>query len=301
MYSTDTESAEITEFGQHSAAVRSAGWSLDGKFLASGSIDNQVFVYESGSKKRLWTLLHDDDVVAVAWHPSRPLLASSSNDGVVKIWNITVGKPDSSFDIGHGAQSLDWESNGERLAVGTWDHKVHIWHSVTRQITKTLSQYSGVVNAVRWNEDGTLIATGEDSGDVKIRLTKDGSILWSRHSQRPIADVAWSPNYAQVAVVGEDRTLEVWDPFNKLLIRKIDGHSDSIWSVDWSPDGNRLLTSSHDYTLKTWLVNDPHDDRVIEIPNRYPVNSISWSPDDSKIAAATVARPSLYSMRNRLS
>ncbi|MEZ5943912.1 MAG: protein kinase [Planctomycetaceae bacterium] len=289
--SSDTATAQITKIGQHSAAVRSVSWSPDGKFLASGSIDNKVCVYDLDSKKQLWTLSHNDNVVSVEWHPTRALLASSSNDGVVKVWNTGVGKPDSSFDIGHGAQSLDWEPNGERLAVGTWGRKVYIWHSITRQVTKTLSQYSGIVTAVRWSGDGTLIATGEDNGDVKVRSTADGSILWSHHSQRPIADVAWSPDDTQIAVVGEDRTIEVWDPFNKLLIRKIDGHNDSIWSVDWSQDGNRLLTSSHDYTLKTWLVNDPHDDRIIGIPNRHPVNSIAWSPDDSKIAAATVGSP----------
>ncbi|MCA9065962.1 MAG: WD40 repeat domain-containing protein, partial [Planctomycetaceae bacterium] len=289
--SSDTAPAQVTGIGQHSAAVRSVSWSPDGKFLASGSIDNQVCVYDLDSKKRLWTLSHSDHVVSVSWHPTRDLLASSSNDGVVKVWNPRVGKPDSSFDIGHGAQALDWEPNGERLAVGTWDHKVHIWHSVKRQVIKTLSQYSGIVTAVRWSSDGTLIATGEDSGDVRIRSTADGSIVWSHHSQRPIADVAWSPDDTQIAVVGEDRTIEVWDPFNRLLIRKIDGHGDSIWSIDWSQDGNRLLTSSHDYTLKTWLVNDPHDDRIIGIPGRHPVNSIAWSPDDSKIAAATVGSP----------
>ncbi|MCA9030997.1 MAG: protein kinase, partial [Planctomycetaceae bacterium] len=288
---SDTPSAQVTKIGQHGAAVRAVCWSPDGKQLASGSIDKQVCIYDLDSKERIWALPHEDNVVAIDWHPTRALLASSSNDGVVKVWNPNIGKVDSSFDIGNGAQSLHWQPNGDSLAVGTWGRKVYIWHSITRKVTQTFTHYSGVVSAVRWNGEGTLIATGEDSGDVKVCSTEDGSIQWSHHSARPIADVIWSPDSKLLAVVGDDRTIEVWDPFAKLLKRKIDGHSDSIWSVDWSSDGNRLLTSSHDYTLKTWLVNDPQDDRVIGIPDRQIVNSIAWSPDDSTIVAAAGGAP----------
>jgi WD40 repeat protein len=63
------------------------------------------------------------------------------------------------------------------------------------------------------------------------------------------------------------------------------GHTDWVWSVAWSPIGERIASGSSDATAQTWdATNGDH-------PNVYrrhtdTVYSVAWSPDGKRIASA---------------
>jgi len=57
---------------------------------------------------------------------------------------------------------------------------------------------------------------------------------------------------AAMVVSSEGKTIRVWDSENGQEIAQLNGHTDSVWSVSFSPDGNRLLTSSSDGTARVW-------------------------------------------------
>ena len=281
------EMSDVTQLGRHDSVVRAVSWSSDGQLLASGSVDQQVLVYEVESSKQIWNFSHDDHVVSLQWHPNRPLLASGSNDGVVKIWDTELGTLQREFDAGTGAESLDWSTDGNRLVVGTWGRQARIWDLQKESRSNDLKGYSSVLNAVRWNGKGTMIASGENNGELTVRNIKNQSLVWKQGTRRNIRDLVWSPDSSTLAAVGNDRSIKIWDPFFPTLLRRIEGHSDAVWSIDWSSDGQWLLSSAHDYRLRIWRAKDPEDDRVLRIPTAAPVTSLAWSPDDTRLAVGS--------------
>jgi U4/U6 small nuclear ribonucleoprotein PRP4 len=36
------------------------------------------------------------------------------------------------------------------------------------------------------------------------------------------------------------------------LLKTLEGHEGRVVGVDWTPDGRRLVTASHDRTFKVW-------------------------------------------------
>jgi WD40 repeat protein len=50
----------------------------------------------------------------------------------------------------------------------------------------------------------------------------------------------------------DDRTIKLWDPTTGELQQTLEGHSDSVRSVAFSPDGQLLASSSADNTIKLW-------------------------------------------------
>jgi WD40 repeat protein len=74
-------------------------------------------------------------------------------------------------------------------------------------------------------------------------------------------------------------------------VLKLEGHTDVITAITFSPDGKLLGTCSHDGTARVWdtndatcLLTDPHDR-----PNYYPI-AVAFSSDNSKVTVAHVAR-----------
>ena len=73
----------------HSGNVYSVCWSPDGKYLASGSIDKTLIIWDANSGQRLKPLEgHSSTVDSVSWSPDGKYLASGSEDNTVKIWGV---------------------------------------------------------------------------------------------------------------------------------------------------------------------------------------------------------------------
>ncbi len=73
--------------------------------------------------------------------------------------------------------------------------------------------------------------------------------------------------------------LTLWDLSTGELVRKIpDAHSDSIFSIDFSRDGERIVTSAADRFVKVFKVSDGKFERSFE-GHTHHVLGVAWSAD----------------------
>jgi WD40 repeat protein len=81
------------DFIGHSSSIFSLAFSPDGKYLASGSEDRTVKVWNIDSQKEVTTLQgHRYSVRSVAFSPDGKYLASGSDDKTVKLWSVESQK-----------------------------------------------------------------------------------------------------------------------------------------------------------------------------------------------------------------
>ncbi|MBL0323131.1 MAG: choice-of-anchor D domain-containing protein [Ignavibacteria bacterium] len=71
-----------------------------------------------------------------------------------------------------------------------------------------------------------------------------------------------------------------------VLIRTLNGHTNSVFDIAYSPDGSRIATASYDYTARAW---DANTGSLIRTLTGYTgwVVGIAYSPDGSRIATAS--------------
>ena len=94
------------------------------------------------------------------------------------------------------------------------------------------------------------------------------------------------PGWEAHRPASDDQTVRVWraDGQGEPLI--LSGHTGSVWSANYSPDGKHIVTASDDQTVRVWradgqgepLVLSGHTDRVW---------SASYSPDGKHIVTAS--------------
>jgi WD40 repeat protein len=66
----------------------------------------------------------------------------------------------------------------------------------------------------------------------------------------------------------------------------LEGHDDSVWSVTFSPDGQRLASGSRDKTVKIWDVTTGQCQATLEGHDDW-VESVAFSPDGQRLASGS--------------
>src|SRR5439155_4190663 len=76
-----------------------------------------------------------------------------------------------------------------------------------------------------------------------------------------------------------------WDAKKELLTKSVEGHSNRISSVVFSPDGETFASAAWDGTVQIWQSPSGRHLQTLQA-SRSRICAIAFSPDGRKIAAA---------------
>ena len=297
---------QLVVYGRHIDWISSLAWSPGGKYIASGSYDKTVQIWDAMSgdmyfmyqgHEHTWGMSR---VHTVSWSPNARMIASGGDDKTVQIWDASTAEHLYTYNA-HRAPVLAvaW-SPDQRFIASASDSITHIWDPSTR---KTRVDYNGHRNAVQciaWSPDSKFIATGSRDRTVLVcdttpwrtlttdrlsyRGQPDGSLITYTGHTDMVEALAWSPDGSRIASASSDRTVQVWDPTTGQIFLVYSGHSDAVKAVGWSPDGSQIASTGIDATVHIWdaltgdtlFVYDEHHARIY---------TLAWSPDGSRIAS----------------
>jgi len=104
-------------------------FSNDGNSLYVGSPGGRIVEIDIGSGRETKRFNgHTDSVRAIALSPAEDYLVSGGDSGCIIVWDIASEQPLVTLaDAGQSVISLDWSSDGRRIAAGKEDGTVPIW------------------------------------------------------------------------------------------------------------------------------------------------------------------------------
>jgi len=229
----------------HKSWITRVAWSGDGTLLVSASGDGTVRIWNPKTGSCLKTLRgHKGPVWAADVDVTSGIVASGGADDTVRLWDIASGRPSRNLK-GHesGVRSVLFYANGARLATGCEDKTVKLWDVQSRRLIRTLKGHEDGVFAVAMDpQEGLLASAGVErkvrlwdvaTGQCVRILTPGDSICWS---------VAFNNTGQILAVGGTSKTVTCWDVGSGRLLRSIEGHTETVISVDFSPDSNLIAS-----------------------------------------------------------
>src|SRR5439155_10826333 len=143
-----------------------------------------------------------------------------------------------------------------------------------------IKAHSDWVVAVAISPDGKTVASGGKDGMVRLWevSTRKKRAEYGKTGHGWVNCVAFSCGGRYLATGTTLATVQVWDLAKAKEYRSLVGHEGAISSVNFSPDGHKLLSGSEDTTALTWDVSGLNSRKLLEADETHSVNiDTLWS------------------------
>ncbi|KAH7558833.1 hypothetical protein BM1_04970 [Bipolaris maydis] len=215
----------------HNVEVRSLDFSPDSALLASAFSNDTIKIWHVSSGKCLQTLKYHDykgienkdikhEISSMTFSHDSILLASGSQDGVIKIWNVSNGKClHTLLNNGH-VRLVVFSRNSTCLASVSLTLEgltSKLWDLSSGKCIQNFTFYDlwrtgGYFGPVAMSHDLSMIAVLSYTPKIRIWHTWNGKRLQTLESHRKgVVSIAFSHDSTLLASGSPDNTVNIWD------------------------------------------------------------------------------------------
>ena len=277
----------------HAREAWAVDYTPDGRFLASGSDDGTMKIWEVATGRELATSInHAQTVVQTRFSPSGTRVASLCMDGSMRVWefNSTTGQPvgePRQVDEHRKGRSLCWSSDSRLIATGGNDGEVLIWDANTLQVIRRFQDHDATVRQILFLDGDRTLLTVSNGTTVCIRdLTQGDRVIHKWAEEFDTYSVALLPDGDTLAVGQARGVISLRSRSTGKLIGTLTGHRYGVFSMALSPDGKVLASGDEGGWVRLWRTEN-HQPLLALHAGESKVNSLAFPPLGDAIALAT--------------
>ncbi|HEX3148140.1 MAG TPA: WD40 repeat domain-containing protein [Gemmataceae bacterium] len=277
-----------TKLEGHTQNVTALAVSQDGKFLATGSSDKTIRLWDmTGTSARLARVYqgHSEEVASLAFSPDGQTLASGSNDQSVRLWRVSLADEHQNF-ADHTAYvwTAAFSPDGKMFADAGVDKVVYLRDTAGKVLHK-LEGHTGPVTAVAFSADSSKLASVGGDQVVRIWKTSDGKLIKELKGHTgPIMAVAFGGNDLLITG-GIDKTARVWDVNQDQPKMTLPANKSMIGAVALRADGKQAMVGTADGMLRIYDLSEANPKETAAFTAHLAgVGDIVYGPDGTKIA-----------------
>jgi WD40 repeat protein/DNA-binding SARP family transcriptional activator len=223
---------------------------------------------------------------SLTWHPDDSVFVTEGpeDSGLVELRDATTGEPVESWH-GHDVDVNDvaFSADGALLATTGDDGAARIWDPGTQDLLHS-TEGEGAVWHPSFSPDGHLFAANwESERAVRVVDLSTGEMLAELGPFADPAASAFSPDGLRLAVA-HGAAVKVFDLATQEPTMTLEGHSELVAAIRWSPDQRSIATASHDRTVGIWSA-DTGEQRFVLAGHTWGVSGIAWSPDSTRLVS----------------
>jgi WD40 repeat protein len=280
------------------SSYRVLAFSPDSTRIVSGSNSSRgsISCWDSSTGVEMLGPLtgHSSSILDVACDAKQIL--SVDGHGNVRIWDTLSGANILALSL-QGIQELCYpapgrvafSADGQRLAVCTGKGRIGVWDPFsgveTRVITESGKSWKTTWGVIAWSRNGKVLASGRHDS---VRLWD--ATASTNTQNRKLVPYIYSLDGKKIAFADKDDCVPniiVLDAMSGAELCTLRGHSKSIPSVGFSPDGSLIVSGSHDQTIRVWDITTGTEMYALTEGHTDFINSVAFCPEGRRIVSAS--------------
>lgn len=183
----------VRKYEEHGETITSLDFSPDGQYLASGSADDRLVVWDLKESESLFEMHQGNeyDVTTLAFSPDGETIATGDGENQIKLWDANLGEAIKTLK-GHRepVSCLLYDKKGRLISAG-WDKEIRIWDNGKSQVLKGHT---------------SEITDLKVAGERLFSASEDGTIrVWSLSTRKTTAVLRAGTNLRCLEVLAEGR------------------------------------------------------------------------------------------------
>lgn len=228
---------------------------------------------------------HHATIWSAKFAPDGKTIATTSDDGTARIWDLTTGKLRHSL-VGHegNVRHCIFTGDSAQLLTSGFDRTLRVWDMATGELKKTLTDDAPAYFLSAIDDGRVLISASQDSrirfwnlaeGKIEGYLVGHSGTAWT-------VAAAKTQNGNSAIVSGSvDHTVRVWDFPSGEARHTLTGHLQGVNAVAISGDANTIASGAGDVIL--WDAITGGLKHKISVPSSF-VYDLDFSPDQRTLA-----------------
>ncbi|MBL6446458.1 WD40 repeat domain-containing protein [Fulvivirga sp. 29W222] len=222
---------------------------------------------------------HNDCVYTLERTQYDHMFFSGAGDGMVVFWNLMESENGQLIaKLPNSVYSLHYLKNQNLLVAGHNYDGIHLLDWEKKEEVGSLKMTDHAIFDINSFENHLYVS--DASGTVTVVDLKSLHVVYKiNNSLKSARAIAINEQSREMAVGYSDNKVRIFNLDDYQLVRELEGHENSVFTVKYSPDGQLLVTAGRDAHLKIWDVQAGYLELEDIVAHMYAINNLDFSPD----------------------
>ncbi|KAL0216168.1 hypothetical protein P9112_008352 [Eukaryota sp. TZLM1-RC] len=209
---------------------------------------------------------HPDRIWSVAFSPDGSSILSASGDCTICLFSFNLTDSDTCtlslskrfHQHSRAVRRVIWHPDGEAFLSASFDRSLCFFYDLPNYTIERIEGHECEVKGIAFSHNGYLASCSRDrlvwvwEYNDMVDDFEVASVLHGH--EQDVKNVCWHPTESLLASCSYDNTIRLWKDDDGLFVfdQVLEGHDDTVWSIEFSRCGNYLFSTGSDNRLFVW-------------------------------------------------
>jgi WD40 repeat protein len=269
----------------HEEIVRGVAFSPDGAYLASGSLDRKICLWDVKRGKLLQQLEKTSPVVSVIFMPDSKGIGFLTYESA-EIWDITLRKTLWKLDMKY-PETITFSPRDNCLIVGSADGQLVFLDRATGKEVRRIAGHLKKLTSIDVSPDGEKVASADIAGTIFVRNVDTGKVLNKIETARGhVESIKFSSDGKILGGAGFGYAFRLWSVASGVEIGDRPAHYSTLYAVAFPFTSEEKVVTGSENEIRLWEPRTGRCLATVKTGNKW-IDSLACSPDGHYIAAGT--------------
>jgi len=213
---------------------------------------------------------------------------SSGGDGVVALWDLNdMDNGRMIVKVPSSIYALCYYAERNVLVVGQNFDGIHLVDLEKKEEVGSINLGTSAIFDIKVVKDRIFAALA--NGEVHVlNITTLETIHVIQASEMSARTIAISEQLGHLAIGFSDNFIRIYSLIDFSLIKEIEAHKLSVFTVQYSPDQRYLISGSRDAHLKIWDTKKDYELKESIVAHMFAINHLVFSPDSKHFVTCSM-------------